>query len=174
MTKLTDNQERVLAFIRGKGGAVTQAALGSTRDRSGQPLKSAPRVATRLAGLDLLTHDEQIGGARVWKLTDTGAEAIEELRPRSTNGGAATREYRVLEEVDLEQYLESLETVEGVTVVIEVGRWTSRNTDHAFRQAGQRLAEQDREGSFGLIAVAERHWKASTITLGSEIAVSVS
>lgn len=158
---LSDNQERVLAFIRGTGpdgrGGCSGAKLETVRDRARNPLGDAARkVAGRLESRGLV-RGEGSGAGRWWWLTPAGLELIDEIRPRSAgskSNGTPSRPYVVLEQTTLAELLvrelgdaaaaavlegvgahdEDLRTSEVYVIAAEV---EARNTEHAYRQVAK-------------------------------------
>lgn len=183
MASLSDNQERVLAFVRGR--RPTTAQLATVRDRGRNPLGDAARkVAGRLEDRGLLVG-EGAGATRVWWLTPAGTELIDELRPpstRSKSNGAPSRPYVVLEQTTLHELVDRGDGRDLVVYVV-AAEVEARNTEHAYRQVaksvyGVRASQHDlwdEDGEYVVpsVAIDGGRWKVEQVTPKQDISVSI-
>lgn len=111
--------------------------------------------------------------------------AVPEPVTPDSNRADGLRSYVVLEQQDLGELVEGLlgakgieigedlaQTLSGLDVLLNLGTYDSKNTEHALRQAAKQAYADTEHAEPTLIPVSETYWRPTKVTVKNERTVT--
>lgn len=113
------------------------------------------------------------------------AGSSQEAVTADSNRETGVRSYVVLEQQDLGELVEGLlgakgveidedlaQTLSGLDVLLNLGTYDSKNTEHALRQAAKQAYNESDHAEPTLIPVSETYWRPTKVTVKNERTVT--
>lgn len=139
---------------------------------------AAPAPAPAPAPAEPIDHDGDVQGPPAESSPDQGL-------PADSNHTDGLRSYVVLEQRDLSELVATLfaakgidlddddaQVLSGLTVLLNLGTYPSKNTEHALRQAAKQAYDDTEHAEPTLIPVSETYWRPTRLTVKNERTVT--